>query len=725
MATPTAVFGSSTVDTLASERLKSEGYLSTKELATWCAGSQKSLDSKLRIAEALKHDVDFQKLGEMEDIYLISKKERYILGAKKYVFAWHKIRSGAIARSPYFIKSKSEIRRFMMLVLGPDAHTMAIHDLMFLPTLRNQTSPEQKRAWLPAAEARAILGCYAQTEIGHGSDVRSLETLAVYNHRTATFDLHSPTQTSTKWWPAALGRTATHAIVHARLILSTGVDYGVKPFFVQLRDLKTHKNLPGIESGDIGPTLGIEALEEGWCRFTHRTLPKFSLLARFGHINDQGEYVQPPQQVSKRGYATMMLMRANMVVASATFLGRSATIAIRYCSSRRQFRNSENPAVETQVLDYPQVQMRTLPWLAAVFALKFTGVMMMTMHEEMERRFETSGDTTMLLEVHAIGSCLKAVTTTIAVDGTEELRRTCGGHGYSTLSGLSTIFGNAMVNFTGEGENYMIIQQASQHLLKCYLRNEQSSDESQISSPYFKFIRTCASLDNESMQADTIEDLLQLDTLVRCFEHRAGRLLAITAAAAQGHHRPLTGPAQWEGIRAAWAFGELMVINSFVTGVVNRSACMNHGVPLPEGVGPTMSKLCQLFALDLMCKNIGDFMQDGYVSPTQYQLVQLARKSLLEHIRPCAVGLVDAFGYLDMELVSAIGSENGDVYGKLLGWAKRDPMNEGDVIDQWDEHYGKLLAQGRIDLLNFTGQTLESIPAIDQTSSHTFGVAKL
>eukprot|EP00040_Diaphanoeca_grandis_P018299 m.96182 g.96182 ORF g.96182 m.96182 type:complete len:106 (+) comp26873_c1_seq2:1934-2251(+) len=83
------------------------------------------------------------------------------------------------------------------------------------------------------------------------------------------------------------------------------------------------------------------------------------------------------------------------------------------------------------------------------------------------------------------------------------------------------------------------------------------------------------------------------------------------------------------------------------------------------------------------------------------------------------------YGYLDMELVSAIGSENGDVYGKLLGWAKRDPMNEGDVIDQWDEHYGKLLAQGRIDLLNFTGQTLESIPAIDQTSSHTFGVAKL
>ena len=34
---------------------------------------------------------------------------------------------------------------------------------------------------------------------------------------------------------AALGRTATHAIIHARLILPGSTDLGVKPFLVQLR----------------------------------------------------------------------------------------------------------------------------------------------------------------------------------------------------------------------------------------------------------------------------------------------------------------------------------------------------------------------------------------------------------------------------------------------------------------------------------------------------------
>jgi alkylation response protein AidB-like acyl-CoA dehydrogenase len=156
--------------------------------------------------------------------------------------------------------------------------------------------------------------------MAHGSDVRSLETTATYDVHTETFDLHSPTLGSTKWWPAALGRTATHAIIHARLVVR-GKFIGVKPFFVQLRDLETHENVPGVESGDIGPTMGLVAcvtssnlqcrvlasggcrstyegflmwacapspygrFEEGFCRFDHVTLPRIALLARYGEVS--------------------------------------------------------------------------------------------------------------------------------------------------------------------------------------------------------------------------------------------------------------------------------------------------------------------------------------------------------------------------------------------------------------------------------------------------------
>lgn len=52
---------------------------------------------------------------------------------------------------------------------------------MVIPALKYQTSPEQRKAWLPLATSFRILGAYVQTELGHGSNVRALET-------TATFD---------------------------------------------------------------------------------------------------------------------------------------------------------------------------------------------------------------------------------------------------------------------------------------------------------------------------------------------------------------------------------------------------------------------------------------------------------------------------------------------------------------------------------------------------------
>jgi acyl-CoA oxidase len=44
------------------------------------------------------------------------------------------------------------------------------------------------------------IGAYTQTEMGHGSDVQNLETIAELDMKTDEIVLHSPTLTSTKWW---------------------------------------------------------------------------------------------------------------------------------------------------------------------------------------------------------------------------------------------------------------------------------------------------------------------------------------------------------------------------------------------------------------------------------------------------------------------------------------------------------------------------------------------
>jgi len=50
-----------------------------------------------------------------------------------------------------------------------------------------------------------FLGCYGQTELGHGSNVRKMETVAIYNPDDHLLTLHSPSITSTKLWPGGLG----------------------------------------------------------------------------------------------------------------------------------------------------------------------------------------------------------------------------------------------------------------------------------------------------------------------------------------------------------------------------------------------------------------------------------------------------------------------------------------------------------------------------------------
>lgn len=100
-----------------------------------------------------------------------------------------------------------------------------------------------------------MFSCYAQTELGHGSNVRGLETTATWHPETKEFVIHSPHLSASKWWIGTLGRTANYCVAMAQLIVN-GKSLGPHPFMVPIRDLKTHEPLEGIIVGDIGPKFG-------------------------------------------------------------------------------------------------------------------------------------------------------------------------------------------------------------------------------------------------------------------------------------------------------------------------------------------------------------------------------------------------------------------------------------------------------------------------------------
>jgi acyl-CoA oxidase len=136
---------------------------------------------------------------------------------------------------------------------------------------------------MPKIDGWEIIGAYAQTELGHGSNVRGLELEAKWDPKEKEFILHSPTLTASKWWNGTLGRTANHAIVVAQLLIpkpgtpqdSQYESHGPHPFIVQVRDMKTHQPLDGIVVGDIGPKYGYASMDNAYMLFhEHRLGPQ-------------------------------------------------------------------------------------------------------------------------------------------------------------------------------------------------------------------------------------------------------------------------------------------------------------------------------------------------------------------------------------------------------------------------------------------------------------------
>lgn len=157
----------------------------------------------------------------------------------------------------------------MAAYLVDDVSPYHLHMEMFITTVREQGDDAQRAHWMPLIESWKIIGAYAQTELGHGSNVRGLELEAKWDPKTKGFILHSPTLTASKWWNGTLGRTANYSIVVAQLLFPRNgsteyVSYGPHPFIVQVRDMKTHKPLDGIVIGDIGPKYGCVWRPWGW-----------------------------------------------------------------------------------------------------------------------------------------------------------------------------------------------------------------------------------------------------------------------------------------------------------------------------------------------------------------------------------------------------------------------------------------------------------------------------
>ncbi|XP_053151016.1 peroxisomal acyl-coenzyme A oxidase 2 isoform X2 [Hemicordylus capensis] len=633
---------------------------SIERLTNILDGGAETTQIRRAVYAVLQSDPEFS----LENQYFLSQNERY---------------EGAIRRSIYLHKKMEEMgwpkggpeqmycRRALGADLGFNVHFVFIKSILGLGT------DEQIAKWVPLAEKYWIAGTYAQTELGHGTYLRGLETTATFDTATQEFILNTPKISAMKWWPGDLGRTATHAVVFAQLNLK-GKDYGMHPFILQIRSLRDHAPEPGVTVGDIGPKMSFEHIDNGFLIMKNVRVPRENMLARFSQVLPDGQYVKRGSE--KINYLTMIVVRVSILQEEMLpSLMKACTIAIRYSVVRRQSELKPGDP-EAKILDYQTQQQKLLPQLATAYAFHFLCAYMQDIFNKAYTEIN-GGKFDLLPELHALASGIKVIASEYSSAGVEVCRKACGGHGYSLLSGLPSIYTKLVASCTYEGENTVLLLQTARFLLKCLgmAKNGQPlpSSVAYLSSKGFG-----------KCQAQEKRDFLNPNVYTDAYRHRAFRTLR--NAAVKLHTLVQLGIAQHEAwnicsvqlAQAAMAHSHYIVVEMFVKAVekLEKEAAIQR----------ILKHLCDLFALHGIFSNTGDFVQDGYLSTEQTDMVTESYLDLLAIIRRDAVPLVDAFDFSDEILNSALGSYDGHVYQRLYEWAKKSPANRKECLDSLSRH---------------------------------------
>ncbi|XP_054459875.1 peroxisomal acyl-coenzyme A oxidase 1 isoform X2 [Anoplopoma fimbria] len=636
-------------------------------------GSPEKTRRRREIESMVLSDPDFQE----EDPNFLSRSERYDQAVRKSAQMILKLRE-------YGIADPEEIYCYKNMVRGNQIEAMGLHFVMFLPTLYSQCDPQQSRKWLPLAESFQAVGTYAQTEMGHGTHLRGLETTATYDPATQEFVLNSPTVSSIKWWPGGLGKTSNHAIVLAQLF-TQGNGHGLHAFIVPIRDMDTHVPLPGIVVGDIGPKFGFSEVDNGFLKLENVRIPRENMLMKYAKVEPDGTYLKPPS--AKLTYGTMVFIRSMIVGESARALSKSCTIAIRYSSVRHQSEIRPGDP-EPQILDFQTQQYKLFPLLAMAYAFTFVGQYMNQTYQRISGDIN-EGDYSELPELHALSAGLKAFTTWATNSAIEVCRMSCGGHGYSRSSGLPDIYVEFTPTCTYEGENTVMMLQTARYLVKSYRQAKAGQQLSGIVS-YLNEPKHQRVQPQPVAARPTVVDINDLVSLVEVYKQRAAILVELAAKSIQQElQRRKCQEDAWNNssidlVRASDAHCHYVVVKLFTDKL---------GEIGDTGIHSVLSTLALLYALDGIKKNSGDFLQAGLLNVPQVLLVSVRVKELLSQLRPNAVALVDAFDVHDKKLNSVLGRYDGNVYENLFEWARRSPLNATEVHESFHKYLKPLRAK--------------------------------
>ncbi|CAG4986341.1 unnamed protein product [Parnassius apollo] len=636
-------------------------------------GEQNTLERK-EIEEYILSNKDLRDVVPEE---YLSHKERYENAVRKACILYSLLLRRSMERSP---SPDSRISNNYKITTGviKDISPFLLHFGMFLPTIVSQASSEQQLEWLQ--KAPQMIGTYAQTELGHGTFLRGLETTATYDPDTEEFIIHSPTLTSYKWWPGGLAQTANHCIIMAQLHIK-GKSHGIHPFLVQIRDMETHMPMPGIKVGEIGPKLGFQTANNGFLGFDNYRIPRTNMLMKNSQVLKDGTYVKAKN--NKLTYGTMVYIRVTILTDVAYELSKAVTIAVRYAAVRHQSQLKPGEP-EPQILDYVTQQHKLFISIATSHAFRTVGRWLWNTYNQVVADMG-KGNMDQLPELHALACCLKAVCSRDATACVEQCRFACGGHGYMVSSNLPTIYGIVTATVTYEGEYTVMLLQTARYLVKAYKQTTEGKLLTPTVSYLAKFLENSKiTWENtpkgiiESFQAvaagktkEACESLFQHMHLGKAYEDAWNLASVQLVNASEAHARAVLCEMFWK---------ETQRLSSSVS----------------NDLASVLEQLAELYLKYWALEKRGDMLMYSAISKKDVATLQKRYEELLALIRPNAVGLVDGFDIRDEILCSTLGAYDGRVYERLMEQAMKSPLNSEPVNQSFHKYIKPLLAKAKI-----------------------------
>ncbi|KAF9803303.1 hypothetical protein SFRURICE_007149 [Spodoptera frugiperda] len=639
-------------------------------------GKEKTFERKERERALLSKQEEL--FGGTPDEYL-SHKEKYENSMRKAVILFSLLRKIQEANNTDLTNYRNLLSGVLSASISQDGSPFGLHYIMFMPVFMSQADEEQQKKWLHRALNCSIIGSYAQTELGHGTFIRGLETTATYDPSTQEFVLHSPTLTSYKWWPGGLGNTVNYCIVIAQLY-SKGECHGVHSFIVQVRDEDTHMPLPGIKVGEIGVKMGLNAVNNGFIGFDKVRIPRTNMLMKHAKILEDGTYVKSKN--SKLIYGAMVFVRVVIVFDSVNYLAKAITVATRYSAVRRQSQLKEGEP-ERQILDYVTQQDKILTAIAGCFAMKMNARMLWDTFNVINDQLH-QGNMERLGELHALACCLKAISTTDSSMFTERCRLACGGHGYMVSSNLPPTYALTTASCTYEGDNTVLLLQTARFLLKTW----RQIDSGPL-TPTVQYLKTVSDPGFSYKWEKSVEGIIRGFQIVS--------MRKISSCLDLMTSKVMSGMSQadaWNAISiqlvsAGESHCRAIVISTFHEDM--SKAMKSMSAPLAE----VMGQLVELYAVYWALERLGDLLEYTSISGADVVKLRSRYEELLRKIRPNAVGLVDAFDIIDELLQSSLGAYDGRVYERLMEEALKSPLN-AEPVNQSFHKYLKPFMQGKL-----------------------------